>query len=121
MSRRLTLYALLILLALFGVMVAVLRHLETGIPFLPGQEKSVWLIEARVDFVAEGGPVSASLSLPHKFLPGFLPECFRLHLPKKIPSGMLSRFLVPSGNTSFLEFCLLGLLPNFTVAAKVVK
>ena len=71
MSRRLTLYALLILLALFGVMVAVLRHLETGIPFLPGQEKSVWLIEARVDFVAEGGPVSASLSLPHKFLPGF--------------------------------------------------
>ena len=52
-------------------MVAVLRHLETGIPFLPGQEKSVWLIEARVDFVAEGGTVSASLSLPDKYLPGF--------------------------------------------------
>ncbi|HDY82181.1 MAG TPA: gonadoliberin III, partial [Halieaceae bacterium] len=32
---------------------------------------SVWLIEARVDFMAKGGAVSASLSLPDKQLPGF--------------------------------------------------
>jgi len=45
--------------------------METGIPFIPGQERSVWLIEARVDFMAKGGAVSASLSLPDKQLPGF--------------------------------------------------
>jgi len=45
--------------------------METGIPFIPGQEKSIWLVEARVDFVAKGGAVDASLSLPDKQLPGF--------------------------------------------------
>ena len=58
------------LLALAGVALAVLRHLETGIPFTPGQKKPVWLVEARVDFVADGVPVTASLSLPEA-APGF--------------------------------------------------
>ena len=71
MSRRLAFHVMLVLLALVGVLVAMLRHMETGIPFLPGQERSVWLVEARVDFVATGGAVSASLSLPDKLLPGY--------------------------------------------------
>ena len=71
MSRRLTFHAVLVLLALGAILVAVLRHMETGIPFIPGQEKSVWLVEARVDFVAKGGAVDASLSLPDKLLPGY--------------------------------------------------
>jgi hypothetical protein len=58
------------LLALAGVALAVLRHLETGIPFSPGQKQPVWLVEARVDFLADGGPVTASLSLPEA-VPGF--------------------------------------------------
>jgi len=70
-TRRLTFYVVLVLLALCGILVALLRHLETGIPFAPGQERSVWLVEARVDFTAKGGAVSASLSLPDKQLPGF--------------------------------------------------
>jgi hypothetical protein len=45
--------------------------METGIPFIPGQEKSIWLVEAKIDFMAKGGPVDASLSLPDKQLPGF--------------------------------------------------
>ena len=49
----------------------MLRHLSAGTPFLPGQEKFVWLVEARVDFDVTGGPVSASLSLPDVQLPGF--------------------------------------------------
>ena len=60
---------MIILLALSGVLIAVMRHLETGIPFKPGQEKTVWLVEARVDFIAGDGPVSASLSLPEQ-IPG---------------------------------------------------
>ena len=71
MSQKRTFHTILVLLALSGIMVAVARHLATGTPFLPGQAKSVWLVEARVDFEAGGGPVSASLSLPNKQLPGF--------------------------------------------------
>ena len=71
MSSRLTFHAALVLLALGAFLVAMLRHMETGIPFIPGQEKSVWLVEARIDFVARGGAVDASLSLPDKQLPGF--------------------------------------------------
>lgn len=71
MNRKLTFFSVLILLALSGILTAVLRHLETGVPFLPGQERLVWLVEARIDFSATGGPVTASLSLPDEQLPGF--------------------------------------------------
>ncbi len=71
MNQKRTFYSILVLMALTGITVAVLRHLETGTPFLPGQEKSVWMVEARVDFVATGGEVTASLSLPDIRSPGF--------------------------------------------------
>lgn len=71
MNQKRTFFTILALLALSGVLIAVLRHMVTGAPFLPGQEKSVWLVEARVDFVAAGDPVSASLGLPDAQTPGF--------------------------------------------------
>lgn len=71
MNQKRTFYTILVLMALSGITIAVLRHVMTGTPFLPGQERSVWLVEARVDFVADGGPVSASLSLPDIKTPGF--------------------------------------------------
>ena len=71
MSSRLTYNIVLILLALVAILVAILRHMETGIPYLPGQEKAVWLVEARIDFSARGGAVGASLILPGTRVPGF--------------------------------------------------
>lgn len=71
MNQKRTFFTILVLLALSGILIAFLRHVTTGTPFLPGKEKSVWLVEARVDFKATGGPVSASLSLPDTQLPGF--------------------------------------------------
>lgn len=50
--------------------IAWLRHVQMEIPFLPGVAQTVWLVEARVDFVATGGPVRISLDLPED-LPGF--------------------------------------------------
>ena len=70
-SQKWTFHAILVLLALIGMGTAVLRHLSAGTPFLPGQEKFVWLVEARIDFDVAEGPVSASLSLPDVQLPGF--------------------------------------------------
>jgi hypothetical protein len=71
MNQKRTFYTLLVLMALSGIGIAVMRHVMTGTPILPGKEKSVWLIEARVDFVANGGPVTANLSLPDLHSPGF--------------------------------------------------
>ena len=70
MSRRLTFRLMVISLALIGVLIAGLRYMETGIPLVPGQEAEVWLVEARVDFIADGGAITASLSLPEN-PPGF--------------------------------------------------
>jgi hypothetical protein len=70
-NQKRTFFTVLILMALSGIAIAVFRHLATGTPFLPGQEQSVWLVEARIDFDADGGPVTASLSLPDALMPGF--------------------------------------------------
>jgi len=66
-----TFYLVLCALAFTGLLLAALRHMETGVPFSPGLERSVWLVEARIDFEAMGEPVTASLSLPDRELPGF--------------------------------------------------
>lgn len=71
MNQKRTFFTILVLMALSGILIAVLRHIATGTPYLPGQERSVWLVEARIDFEADGGPVTASLSLPDAKMPGF--------------------------------------------------
>lgn len=70
MIQRLPFYALITLLLVAGLVTAWLRHTTTGVPLLPGEQKTVWLVEARVDFVATGGEVSVRLDLPDH-PPGF--------------------------------------------------
>jgi hypothetical protein len=70
MIKRMAFYAMVAMIAIVGFLVAAIRHFETGIPLLPGQEKSVWLVEARVDFRATGESVTVSFSLPEQS-PGF--------------------------------------------------
>lgn len=61
---RITFYAIISTLVLFGLGAAWLRHVQMEIPLLPGVQKPVWLIEARIDFEATGEPVTARLGLP---------------------------------------------------------
>jgi hypothetical protein len=70
MSTRIIFYLMVVAIAIVGILVAALRHVETGIPLFPGEEKSVWLIEARIDFRATGEAVTVSFSLPEQ-LPGY--------------------------------------------------
>ena len=70
MTKRLTFYAMVVMIALSGFLLTALRHFETGIPLFPGEERSVWLVEARIDFRAAGNAVTVSFSLPEQ-LPGF--------------------------------------------------
>lgn len=68
---RLPFYVAVLLLISAGIGLAVWRHLELGIPWLTGEQRPVWMIEARIDFRATGEPVLASLTVPAD-PPGFL-------------------------------------------------
>lgn len=64
MNRKLPFMLTVLAVAGIGLGTAVMRHLATEVPWTPGVERSVWLVEARVEFVASGEPVTASLSIP---------------------------------------------------------
>lgn len=70
MRSRPAFYTVVALLIAAGLTLAWFRHTHLNIPLWPGQSKSVWLIEARIDFFATGGPVGVSLDLPDN-PPGF--------------------------------------------------
>lgn len=67
---RLPFYFAIFLLITAGLALAVLRHVELGIPWLSGEQRPIWTVEARVDFEALDGPVLASLNIPED-PPGF--------------------------------------------------
>lgn len=62
MSRSLS-RGLILLLIAGGLLIAWMRHADTGMPFLPGTQTQVWILEAKIDFIADG-PVMLSLNLP---------------------------------------------------------
>ena len=67
---RLPFYIAVLLLITAGISLAVWRHIELGIPWLTGEQRPIWMVEARVDFDATSGPVLASLNIPEQ-PPGF--------------------------------------------------
>lgn len=64
LSRRFSLYAIVAILTIIGGGLSVQRHLAYEIPWLPDEEQTVWSIEARIEFIATGGPVSVTLRRP---------------------------------------------------------
>lgn len=69
-TRRIPFYIAIALLIAAGISVATWRHIELGIPWFTGEQKPLWMVEARIDFVGTGDPVLASLSIPER-PPGF--------------------------------------------------
>lgn len=67
---RLPFYIAVLLLISAGITLAIWRHMEMGIPWLTGEQRPVWMVEARVDFDAGNGAVLASLNIPER-PPGF--------------------------------------------------
>ncbi len=63
---RLPFYIAVFLLISAGISLAVWRHIELGIPWLTGEQRPVWMVEARVDFNGTGEPVVASLNVPEQ-------------------------------------------------------
>lgn len=61
---RLPFYLIVTLLFVVGIGMSVHRHVEFEVPWAPGEQRQVWEIEAQVNFIANGGPVSVDLALP---------------------------------------------------------
>ncbi|MBY5991717.1 inactive transglutaminase family protein [Ferrimonas balearica] len=62
MSRK-PFYLLIFILISAGVGYNYQRHVNDGIPFLPGTSQTTWTVEARITFNGQG-PVEASFALP---------------------------------------------------------
>ncbi len=80
MSRPLF-YGFVLLMIVVGLAVAWLRHAQTQTPFLPGEQTPIWMVEARVDFIANDGPVLLSLNIPDD------PPGFRVYIEQTASPG----------------------------------
>ncbi|WP_049723016.1 UUP1 family membrane protein [Gilvimarinus polysaccharolyticus] len=68
--QRLPFYLMILALLVVGFGTAWLRHIETDVPLMPGEQKPVWLVEARIDFYAQGNETTVRVDLPDH-TPGF--------------------------------------------------
>lgn len=64
MNQRGPLLFVVSLLVIAGIGTAWYRHVTYRIPLLPGVQTTVWQVEARVEFLAQGGATQALLTLP---------------------------------------------------------
>lgn len=64
MKTKAFFYVLILSLLTLGIAQSVQRHVALGIPWLPGETRTIWNIDAKIDFIAQGEPVLASLTLP---------------------------------------------------------
>jgi hypothetical protein len=70
MVSRKPFYLLVGLLLIAGISLTLHRHYTYDIPWLPGEKRQTWSIEAKVEFDAIGKEVLASLAIPST-QPGF--------------------------------------------------
>ncbi|MCG6199750.1 inactive transglutaminase family protein [Psychromonas antarctica] len=64
MNARIFFFVLVAALFLLGISQTVQRHLAFDIPWMPGETRTIWNIDAKIDFNALGKPVIASLTTP---------------------------------------------------------
>lgn len=70
MTQRGPFLFFVLLLFLGGVGTAAYRHDAYHIPVLPGAQQTVWQVEARIEYLAQGGATQVYLTLPPE-QPGF--------------------------------------------------
>ena len=63
-ARQFSLLAIVALLLVLGLGQSIHRHYVYDVPWIPGTEKSIWSIEASVQFFARGDPVTVNLRRP---------------------------------------------------------
>ena len=96
MYSRKPFYLIVAALFLVGLALMLHRHFVYEVPWLPGEKRQIWSIEAKVEFEGNGKPVKASLAIPGS-QPGFtlmssIPPLTkpRLHIPRPSPCSRLT-------------------------------
>ncbi|WP_261817195.1 inactive transglutaminase family protein [Vibrio gallicus] len=64
MTSRVPFYIFIALLVVAGATLMYMRHDSYGVPWTPGDSRELWDVEARVELVAQGEPVTVSLAAP---------------------------------------------------------
>ncbi len=64
MHARIQLYIWMAVLVAVGFGTATYKHWVLGFPLIPGEQTTVWTVEAKIQFKAVGEPVKVSLNLP---------------------------------------------------------
>lgn len=65
MISRIPFYFLIALLVIGGVTLSIMRHQNYGVPWVPGEQRQIWDIEARIEFSGSGEPAKVSLAAPN--------------------------------------------------------
>src|SRR5690606_40792979 len=84
-----------------GAFLTWYRHVTFEVPFLPGERRQVWSVEAQIDFIAMGEAVTASLAVPGS-QPGF--ELIGEHTAS--PDRKSTRLNSSHVKISYAVFCL---------------
>ncbi|WP_211224212.1 inactive transglutaminase family protein [Oceanospirillum maris] len=63
--NRLPFYLFVAALVVIGLALSLYRHSVYGVPWLPGESRAQWEVEARIAFDATGDPVKASMAAPN--------------------------------------------------------
>lgn len=84
-------------LVLVGVGMILYKHFALGFPLFAGEVRTVWKVEARIDFDALGGPVTTRL-----FLPDSVPGAETLHASEA--GGGYSAELKSTDDDTFFEW-----------------
>lgn len=64
LKRLFSFPSLVVLLVLISAAGVIYKNQILGVPLFPGQERGVWLVEARISYEANGKPVKVALALP---------------------------------------------------------
>lgn len=63
-NNRLSIFFIVGVLLLIGISLILHRHWVYEVPLMYGETQTIWTVEAKVEFDAEGAPVRASLARP---------------------------------------------------------
>lgn len=64
MINRLPFYLFVAALVLVGIALSLYRHSVYGVPWIPGEQREQWEIEARIEFTANGDPAKVAMAIP---------------------------------------------------------
>jgi len=64
MRNRLELTLLIVILMVLGIGTTIYKIKVLGFSFSPDKKETVWTVESRINFIADGGPVKISLNMP---------------------------------------------------------